>query len=318
MLTNIVFYSGGTGSFMAAERVFNEDTHLLFTDTLIEHNDLYRFLIDSIEHFYKVDMSSIRPLIDQLVHVADDLALRKAQLRVIQASVNALCPKFHWLRYEVNGDGVSPWDIFNNDRYIGNSRVAKCSTIIKQRLARDYIRDNFTQGEFNVVLGIDWTEVHRMAAPRENWNKLANDTLFPLCDAPYIDKEVHFERLNQLGIDIPHLYKIGAAHNNCGGFCVRGGQAHFKNLLENDPKLFDYHAEEEAKLIEVIGKDVSILRKTVKGVRVTLPLNELKNEHSIDKFDLGACGCFVTDDVVTDDDFEVNSKWLLSDLEVVA
>jgi len=34
------------------------------------------------------------------------------------------------------------------------------------------------------------------------------------------------------GIALPRLYGLGFSHNNCGGFCIKAGQANFKLLLE--------------------------------------------------------------------------------------
>ena len=51
MTARIIFYSGGKASFLAAHRVIEqygrEDVTLLFTDTLVEDEDLYRFLDES-------------------------------------------------------------------------------------------------------------------------------------------------------------------------------------------------------------------------------------------------------------------------------
>ena len=49
MVTAVVMFSGGVASWMAARRIVDEggDPVLLFTDTLIEDPDLYRFLDDA-------------------------------------------------------------------------------------------------------------------------------------------------------------------------------------------------------------------------------------------------------------------------------
>lgn len=312
----IVMFSGGMGSFAATERIFNQNTHLLFTDTLIEDQDLYRFLLDSIEHFYGGDLSFAKKLVKKLTPVEIDIELRKAELRVIQMIVNGLYPKFHWLRYSAHGEGVSPWDIFYNSNYVGNSRVAQCSSIIKQRLARDYVRDNFKKESTKVVLGIDWSESHRVDAPILGRSIHANEVLFPLCDKPYILKGDKIDMLAEYNIAVPSLYLKGAEHNNCGGFCVRGGQKHFVNLLEMNEPLYDYHARQERGLIEQIGKDVSILRRQESNVKYTLPLDELKARLkegvAVDKFDIGGCGCFVTDD--TEELDYIGKKWGIGDL----
>ncbi len=52
-MKHIVFFSGGIGSYFAAKRVVekygSENTVLLFTDTLIEDKDLYRFIKEAAE-----------------------------------------------------------------------------------------------------------------------------------------------------------------------------------------------------------------------------------------------------------------------------
>lgn len=51
MMKHIIFYSGGIGSYFTAKRVIerygSNDVKLLFTDTLIEDEDLYRFIKES-------------------------------------------------------------------------------------------------------------------------------------------------------------------------------------------------------------------------------------------------------------------------------
>ncbi|WP_294362354.1 phosphoadenosine phosphosulfate reductase family protein [uncultured Clostridium sp.] len=52
-MEHIIFYSGGIGSYFTAKRVIDkygkEDVKLLFTDTLIEDQDLYRFIKETSE-----------------------------------------------------------------------------------------------------------------------------------------------------------------------------------------------------------------------------------------------------------------------------
>lgn len=54
-MKHIVMYSGGIGSWAAAKRVIaqqgKENVILLFTDTLIEDEDLYRFLKETSADF---------------------------------------------------------------------------------------------------------------------------------------------------------------------------------------------------------------------------------------------------------------------------
>lgn len=257
MTKRIVFYSGGIGSWATAKRVISkygkENVLLLFTDTLIEDEDLYRFLDETV-----TEMGA------ELVRIED---------------------------------GRDPWQVFKDKRFLGNSRIAPCSHELKQKVARDWIEANYHPDECVLYLGIDWTEEHRTKAPVENWKPYRVE--FPLCEEPFATKDEMLAELESLGIEQPRLYKMGFAHNNCGGFCVRAGQGHFANLLKTMPERYKYHEEKEQEMREFLGKDVSILRRQRNGVQQRLTLRQLREEieaggKQIDMTDIGGCGCFVT------------------------
>lgn len=332
-MNHVVFFSGGAGSFAATKRIIEggvdpKDLHLLFTDTMIEDRELYRFMIDALEYIYKIDLNIARELVQGLVNTEDNQSLRKEQLLEIQDLVNSRVKNMHWLRYEVDGVGIDPWDIFYNDMFIGNSRIANCSKIIKQRLARDYIRDNFDKDNTAVYLGIDWDESHRKSAPTRNWSKYVDSVNFPMCDAPYLMKDDIIKTIQLCGIRIPTPYLEGQPHLNCGSFCVRGGQGHFARLQQANPKLYEYHAAKERNLADMIrekkGTDekYSILKQTKNGDTFSITLDDLRDQleskkDNIDMFEIGGCGCFVTDDNPDDVDEELLAKWGMKDLRII-
>ncbi|MBM4296506.1 MAG: hypothetical protein FJ143_02065, partial [Deltaproteobacteria bacterium] len=92
---HLISYSGGIGSavscLLAHERGLNYE--IIFADTLIEDEDLYRF--------------------------NNDIA------RITGKSIN-------WISCNKN-----PWDVYIDERYIGNSKTAHCS----QRLKTDIVRE---------------------------------------------------------------------------------------------------------------------------------------------------------------------------------
>lgn len=235
------------------EKYGKENVIRLFTDTLIEDQDLYRFQDDATEYF-GVPLTRIE-------------------------------------------DGRTPWEVFKDVRYLGNSRLAQCSHILKQKTADKWIRANFKPDECVLYLGIDWTEEHRTKAPTKNWAPYKVE--FPMCEEPYLAKEDMLAELERIGIEVPRLYKMGFSHNNCGGFCVRAGQGHFANLYRQLPELYKHHEQKEQEMREFLGKDVSILRRTRNGERINLTLKQLREEleaeqtDQIDMFDIGGCGCFV-------------------------
>jgi hypothetical protein len=258
-MKHIVFYSGGIGSWATAKRVVErhgkENVILLFTDTLIEDQDLYRFIDETVQ-----EMGA------------------------------------EYVRLE---DGRTPWEVFKDVRYLGNSRLAQCSHLLKQKPADKWLKAHFKPDECVLYLGIDWTESHRTKAPVKNYAPYKVE--FPMCEEPYVTKEEMLAELNKLGIETPRLYKLNFAHNNCGGGCVRAGQGHFANLLKQLPEVYKQWEENEQEMREFLDKDVSILRRTRKGVRYNLTLKQLREEleanetEQIDFEDIGGCGCFVND-----------------------
>jgi hypothetical protein len=293
-MKHIIFYSGGVGSWATAKRVIEkhgaEDVILLFTDTLIEDKDLYRFMIETAGELFNVHVSDLVDLTKNIPDVSHELMEeRKQYLRELSELANKRIPQMNW-----SMDGRTPWEVFKKERWIGNSRIAQCSHKLKQDAAAKII-NQYDPDEVVLYLGIDWTEDHRKEAPKKNW--LPYKVEFPMCEEPFVVKEEMLADLNALGIASPRLYGKGFAHNNCGGFCVRGGQGHFINLLKEFPELYRYHEEKEEEMRQFLGKDTSILRKQKKKVKYQLTLKQLreeyeaKNMNNIDMDDIGGCGC---------------------------
>lgn len=249
----VVSYSGGIGSFCAAHRLLhtaNKDDHitLLFCDTLIEDEDLYRFLDEGAE---KLGLP--------LVKIAD---------------------------------GRTPWEVFKDVRYQGNTRTAHCSQILKTELARSWIENN--QPDATLVLGIGIEEAERFERAQKNW---AIPVIAPLCDKPWLTHSDLRDVVKSYGIALPRLYGMGFPHNNCGGFCVRAGLKQFKALIEHFPERFEHHRREQEKLMEDVPNVRPFLRKTINGEKSYLTLSDFKKmnapEPDSDELQWGGCGCFV-------------------------
>ncbi len=242
---------------MTAKRVIEkhgkENVVLLFTDTLIEDEDLYRFLDETAKDFGV-----------PLTHIAE---------------------------------GRTPWEVFKDARWLGNSRLAQCSHVLKQKTAEKWIKAHYKPDECVLYLGIDWTEEHRTKAPRKNWAPYQVE--FPMTEAPYLSKQDMLSELKKRKIEVPRLYTLGFSHNNCSGMCVRGGQGHFIHLLQQFPDRYEWMEKYEKEMQEYLGQEVTILKRTMKGKQENLPLKQLReefeadNKDQIDLFDIGGCGCFV-------------------------
>ena len=256
---HIVQFSGGVCSFFAAKRVVEkfgpENVVLLFADTMMEDEDLYRFL-------------------------AEGAKFLKAQLIIIQ-------------------EGRNPWEVFKDERYIGNSRVDPCSKILKREFLDKWCIAN---GSPTCVryFGLDWTETERFERLQARFESMgvARDRIqAPMIWKPLVDKPDMLMDLVKLGIQIPRLYKIGYNHNNCGGFCIKSGQAQFRLLLATNPERYAFHEAREQDLRQFLEKDVAVLRDRRGGKSRPMTLKEFRQrieaggEH--DKHDHGGCGCAI-------------------------
>lgn len=255
-MKRVVMFSGGVGSWMAAKRVAErhgtEHMVLLFTDTLIEDEDLYRFLPEAAANVGA-----------PLVRVAD---------------------------------GRTPWEVFHDVRLLGNSRIAPCSRVLKQEQARQWVIENTVLP--TIVLGIDWSEVHRLDGARRGWVPFAVEA--PMTEKPFMTKAMMLDALRAEGIQPSRLYEAGFPHNNCGGFCVRAGKEHFARLLREMPERYRYHEEQEQGIRDYLGKPVTILSDwhgEGGHERTPLTLRELRERIEsgcqIPMDGSGGCGCFL-------------------------
>jgi hypothetical protein len=101
------------------------------------------------------------------------------------------------------------------------------------------------------------------------------------------------------GVTPPRLYGMGFHHNNCGGFCVKGGQAQFATLLREMPERYAYHERKEQELRDHLDADVAIMKDRRGGTTKPLTMRafreRLEQQPSLfDEDEWGACGCFDT------------------------
>lgn len=257
-IKHVVMFSGGAGSWYTAKRVAEahgtEELYLLFADTLMEDEDLYRFLDEAAEN------------------VGGEL------IKLIE--------------------GRDPWEVFFDVRFLGNTRIDPCSRILKRQFLRKYLEDNFDPERTVVYLGIDWTEEHRFVKAQKYWEPWI--TSAPLCGPPFVMKDEVLALMRDEGIEPPRLYEMGFPHNNCGGFCIKAGQAHFKLLLQKMPERYAFHEAQEQRLRNYLGKDVAILRDRRGGQTRPMTLREFRERvmanGEIDEFEWGGCACFSPDD----------------------
>lgn len=178
--------------------------------------------------------------------------------------------KFIWLT-----DGRTPWEVFWDEKFIGNSRVDICSRVLKREISRKYIENHYTPINTVIYLGLHWSESDRLEKALPHWKPWTLKSI--LCGDWWLEGQaLKSTWLELTGIKIPRLYGLGFPHNNCGGFCTKAGLRHFKHLLKALPDVYQHHEEMEQLLRELIGKDVAILRLQRKNESRPITLRELR------------------------------------------
>lgn len=256
LVRHLVLFSGGLVSWATAKRVVEkhgtDGVVLLFADTMMEDEDLYRFIVEAAENV-GVPLTRI-------------------------------------------ADGRNPWEVMRDERIIGGGMTGAdpCSKILKRQLLDRWTREN-CQPETVSHVGLDWTEHHRLdrmrvRMPERKWSA-------PMTEAPYLTKPQMMEWLKREGIEPPRLYKMGFPHNNCGGFCIKAGQAHFELLLRMMPDRYAYHEQKEEEIRQMLGKDYAVLREQRDGNKYPLTLRKLReriqSQGTFDQFEWGGCGCAI-------------------------
>lgn len=199
--------------------------------------------------------------------------------------------KLIWL----DNDGKTIWDVFHEQRFLGNSRVDPCSKLLKRQPMRRWLEENCDPEDTIAYIGFDWTEEHRAKRAAGYWSPWTMQC--PLMWPPMIDKAQVLAVLADAGIEPPLLTRKGFPHANCGGGCVKAGIGQFKQLLRMFPDTYaEWEANEEV-LRQELG-DVAILRSRRGGTTTPMPLRSLRLQVEAEPTLFGdeeyaACNCMM-------------------------
>lgn len=143
-MKHVVFYSSGLGSWATAKRVAQEHG----TENLIL---LFADTLIEDDDNYRFLEESAKNVGGTLIKIAD---------------------------------GRTPWQVFKDVRWLGNSRVAHCSLELKQKVCKQWVKAN-TEKCDRLYIGIDWSEIHRLKSIKKHWDQSKNigslTTYLPQC-----------------------------------------------------------------------------------------------------------------------------------------
>lgn len=203
-------------------------------------------------------------------------------------------------------DGRTPWQVFRDERFLGNSRVDPCAKILKRQLIDRYLVDNFDPSKVTCHFGIHKSEEDRFfrVDPKTNEPRGILPRMFDsgwfaralFCEPKHYMSVFDIEAwATRVGLWKQKLYRLGFPHANCGGRCVKQGQSGWALLYRTMPQRFAECEREEESIRELLG-DVSMLKQQRKGVRSPLTLRVLRErieaKEEMPLFDFGGCACF--------------------------
>ncbi|MFN3075977.1 MAG: hypothetical protein ABT940_03665 [Alphaproteobacteria bacterium] len=140
---------------------------------------------------------------------------------------------------------ASIYEVFRRERYLVGPFGAPCTKHLKRNMRESFMRP----GDVH-VLGFSAEEKNRAEAFEEN--NPALDCRFPLIERG-LTKNDCLALVNDAGIQLPEMYRLGYEHNNCIG-CVKGKMGYWNKIRVDFPETFARMAATERELGATINR----------------------------------------------------------------
>lgn len=132
---------------------------------------------------------------------------------------------------------------------------AICSSELKREARLQWQRENDYYAQ---AFGFDTDEINRAMSMKLNYS--GTKPIFPLLNR-MLSKEECIEMVQEAGIEIPNMYKLGFSNNNCFQTgCVQGGIGYWQKMGREHPGKFDKMAQVEHDLTDMRGEPVTMLK----------------------------------------------------------
>ena len=174
----------------------------------------------------------------------------------------------------------SIYEVFDKTRYLAGHCGARCTLELKKNVRKEFERPTDSQ-----VFGYTVEEQSRVDRFMDANNDV--EILTPLIDKG-LTKADCLAMIENAGIELPAMYKLGYKNNNCRGCVKAQSPAYWKKIQIDFPECFEAMAAQEKRL------NVKICKATIDGVPdVRMPLTDLPEwiEPKDDTIDI-QCGIF--------------------------
>lgn len=164
------------------------------------------------------------------------------------------CENWYGRKIEViqSCDYTDVFDVISKRRFINSPFGAACTDVLKKRVR--YKFEKSVGSWSGQVWGFDFCtrEINRAIRFKQQYPD--TKPLFPLIEKR-LSKNECLGILEMAGIEIPKMYKLGYANNNCVG-CVKGGAGYWNKIRVDFPSVFEKMAILERSIGHHCLKDV--------------------------------------------------------------
>ena len=140
----------------------------------------------------------------------------------------------------------SIFNVFLKRGFIKGPTGAPCTMILKKWQRQAYQRPGDIQ-----VFGYTVEEQDRMDRFLDGNNEVKEDFILA---SNGVTKAECYKLINQMGIELPAMYRLGYENNNCIG-CVKGGMGYWNKIRTDFPARFEEMSRLERLVNHAINKD---------------------------------------------------------------
>ena len=168
------------------------------------------------------------------------------------------CEKWYGAKIETIS-GVEKYgtieEIWRKHKSLNVATGAICSTVLKRKVREDWQKAN----EYDYqAFGFELWEAKRAVGMVLNHKKAK--PIFPLMLYGYSKKDC-IGIVQEAGLEIPRMYKLGYKNNNCFKTgCVQGGIGYWQKIKREYPLKFEAMAQMEHELTNAKGEPVTMLK----------------------------------------------------------
>jgi hypothetical protein len=161
----------------------------------------------------------------------------------------------------------SIYEVFEKTRYLKGPAGARCTGELKKNVRKAFERPDDRQ-----VFGYTIEEQNRVDRFIDANNEV---DIWPILIDKGLAKADCLAMIENAGIELPYMYKLGYRNNNCIG-CVKGEAGYWNKIRVDFPDVFERMADME----ELLGRTVCKRESRVDGVYKLerIPLRELPSD----------------------------------------